>query len=373
MLPSLKFASILLAATVVQAQTTTECDPLLKTCPNDAAIPAKLTASFSEGIPKGWRRTICKGPLTFSPEGASIGYKEAEDCTSVETIGTALFGNFEVKLKAAPGKGIVSSIVLQSDVRDEIDWEFLGGEDYRVQSNYFGKGDTTTYDRMIYIPTPNNQASYHTYGINWTSASITWTLDGAPVRTLNYADAKGGSRFPQTPARLKIGIWAAPTDKPGIIEWAGGLVDMSKAPFAMILKEVDIVNYSPAKEYRYKDHSGNWESIELIPGVPDDDEEGEDSTIPAKTPGKPTPAPTMGGEGNSSSSSSATTPSSPDFTNGATLGNSSSSATKTGNATATGSKPSSSKSTSAGAVTVQFGGMSAACVEFFLLFWAFFG
>lgn len=49
----------------------------------------------------------------------------------------ALFGLFEVKMKAAPGRGIVSSIVLQSDVRDEVDWEFIGGEDYRVQSNYF--------------------------------------------------------------------------------------------------------------------------------------------------------------------------------------------------------------------------------------------
>lgn len=49
----------------------------------------------------------------------------------------ALFGNFEVKMKAAGGRGIVSSIVLQSDVLDEVDWEFIGGEDYRVQSNYF--------------------------------------------------------------------------------------------------------------------------------------------------------------------------------------------------------------------------------------------
>lgn len=82
----------------------------------------------------------CKGPLSFGPEGVSIGYKEAEDCTSIETVGMALFGLFEVKMKAAPGKGIVSSIVLQSDVRDEVDWEFLGGEDYRVQSNYFVSG-----------------------------------------------------------------------------------------------------------------------------------------------------------------------------------------------------------------------------------------
>jgi hypothetical protein len=64
-------------------------------------------------------------------------YSAAEDCPTIETIGAALFGLFEVKVKAAPGVGVISSIVLQSDVRDEVDWEFIGGEDYRVQSNYF--------------------------------------------------------------------------------------------------------------------------------------------------------------------------------------------------------------------------------------------
>lgn len=44
-------------------------------------------------------------------------------------------------LKAAPGTGIVSSAILQSDDLDELDWEWLGGTDYasKVQTNYFGK------------------------------------------------------------------------------------------------------------------------------------------------------------------------------------------------------------------------------------------
>lgn len=40
-------------------------------------------------------------------------------------------------MKAAPGKGVVSSIVLQSNVRDKVDWEFLSSEDYRVQTSDF--------------------------------------------------------------------------------------------------------------------------------------------------------------------------------------------------------------------------------------------
>lgn len=119
---------------------------------------------------------------------------------------------------------------------------------------------------MVYVPVANNQNEYHTYGVNWTSAAITWTLDGAPVRTLKYGDAKGGSRFPQTPARLKVGIWAAPEDKAGIIEWAGGLSDPSKGPYTMYVDSANIVNYSPGKEYRYKDYTGAWDSIEVVGG-----------------------------------------------------------------------------------------------------------
>lgn len=40
-------------------------------------------------------------------------------------------------MKAASGQGIVSSIVLESDDLDEIDWEFLGGDTTQVQSNFY--------------------------------------------------------------------------------------------------------------------------------------------------------------------------------------------------------------------------------------------
>lgn len=51
-----------------------------------------------------------------------------------------MFGRVDIQLKAAPGAGIVSSFVLQSDTLDEIDWEWLGADPDEVQSNYFGKG-----------------------------------------------------------------------------------------------------------------------------------------------------------------------------------------------------------------------------------------
>jgi hypothetical protein len=46
-----------------------------------------------------------------------------------------MFGKVEFTAKAAPGAGIVSSFVLQSDTLDEIDWEWLGADPNEVQSN----------------------------------------------------------------------------------------------------------------------------------------------------------------------------------------------------------------------------------------------
>jgi hypothetical protein len=63
-----------------------------------------------------------------------------------------MFGKVEAVVKAAPGAGIVSSVVLQSDDRDEIDWEWVGSDSEQVQTNYFGKGITGSYNRGAFNP-----------------------------------------------------------------------------------------------------------------------------------------------------------------------------------------------------------------------------
>lgn len=44
------------------------------------------------------------------------------DAPTIDTNFHLFFGKVEVTMKAAPGTGVVSSIVLESDVLDEIDW-----------------------------------------------------------------------------------------------------------------------------------------------------------------------------------------------------------------------------------------------------------
>lgn len=128
-----------------------------------------------------------------------------------------MFGHVELELKAAPGKGIVSSAFLQSDARDEIDWEWLGGDNGQVQTNYFRKGDDSSHDRGAFHANPGNHDDFHKYGIDWTSDKMEWLIDGKSVRSVSKDSANG--QFPQTPMHLRLGIWAGgdPTNPPGTI------------------------------------------------------------------------------------------------------------------------------------------------------------
>lgn len=63
--------------------------------------------------------------------------------------------------------------------------------------------------------------------------------------------------------RIKIGIWAGgdPDNSEGTIEWAGGETDYTDGPFTMYVESVKIINYNPARSYKYTDKTGSYASI----------------------------------------------------------------------------------------------------------------
>ncbi|OAK94049.1 concanavalin A-like lectin/glucanase [Phaeosphaeriaceae sp. SRC1lsM3a] len=252
-------------ATLATAQTFTDCNPMEKDCPNDPAMPATFETDFKAGKDaiKGWKQTA--GSLNYGAKGAEFVVAKAGDAPTIQSEGFLHFGYVEVKMTAAKGQGIISSIVLQSQDLDEVDWEWIGGQEGKVQMNYFGKGNTTTYDRMIEAPVATTQTETHTYALNWTAEAITWIIDEKPVRTLKYADANGGKTFPQTPCNVRLGNWPGGDSKDkGTVEWAGGKVDYAQAPFTMTVESVKVINYSPGTEYKWTDKTGSFESIEVI-------------------------------------------------------------------------------------------------------------
>lgn len=143
---------------------------------------------------------------------------EQGDAPLIQSNWYIMFGHVEYVIKAAPGTGIVSSAVLQSDDLDEIDWEWLGGNDQLVQTNYFGKGDTSSYNRGATHNDPGNHDDFHTYTVDWTSKQIVWQIDGTTVRVLT-PDTADTNQYPQTPMVVKVGIWAGgdPSNPQGTI------------------------------------------------------------------------------------------------------------------------------------------------------------
>ena len=141
--------------------------------------------------------------------------------------------------------------------------EFIGSDTGQAQSNYFGKGDTSTYDRVQFHPVDIGE--FHDYGVEWTPDFVKWSIDGTVVRTLQRTAITDHNRkfYPQTPMQVKIGIWSGgdSNNEKGVIKWAQGPTDYSKGPFDMIIKSIIINDYSTGSYYTYSDKSGSDTSI----------------------------------------------------------------------------------------------------------------
>jgi len=297
-------ALALAAAHGVSAQTSTTCNPLNETCPPDKALGKTITVDFTQGASDQF--SLADGTtLTYGSNGAEFTMVKEDDAPTITSVWYIFFGRVDVTLQAAPGTGIVSSFVMESDDLDEIDMEWLGGDTTQVETNYFGKGNTTTYDRATYVNVAAPQTGFHTYSIIWTSSSVQWLVDGNLVRTLNYGDANGGKNYPQTPMRIKLGDWdgGASNSPEGTVQWAGGHSDMSKGPFTMYVKSMTIQDYSTGgSEYVYSDMSGDWQSIKISDGGSESSSSGSSSI--SSTPSSSSTASSTSSTASSSSLSS---------------------------------------------------------------------
>ncbi|TVY28725.1 putative glycosidase [Lachnellula hyalina] len=272
--------AVLSALQAANAQTFTACDPTKKTCPGDSGIGngkpfvTDFTTVSGTDAPTGW--TYADG-TTMSYDSANGANFQISTKTGAPTISTSqyiMFGNVSTYAKASPGTGIVSSFILESDDLDEIDWEWLGSNDASVESNFFGKGNVTSYDRAIYHPISQAVTGWHTYTIEWTKDYVKWYVDDmvTPVRILAYDDPKTikGTQFPQTPMKIKLGNWvgcadaaaAADPKTQGTCEWAGGPASFDgSTSYSMYVKNISISDAGCGGTYTYSDMTGSFDSI----------------------------------------------------------------------------------------------------------------
>lgn len=209
--------------------------------------------------------TASGGTPTYGSDGVTLTISAEGDAPQLNSVFYIMFGKVEITMKCASGTGIVSSVVLQSDDLDEIDMEFLGVNNEQLQTMYFGKGERGD-NALVTVSTPDNQADFVTYTVDWSANRIIWSVDGSQVRVLEYDDA--GGYYPQTPMQLKFGVWAGgdPSNAEGTISWAGGQTDYSDGPFSMTVQKLVVTDYSTGSEYTYGDQSGTWQSIDAEGG-----------------------------------------------------------------------------------------------------------
>lgn len=258
------FLSALIPRT--SAQTHTDCNPLIAKCHADPALGSSFNWNFAtQGESDSFSVLGYNDKITYDNDGAHFTISGSGDAPTISSNFYIMFGQVDIVAKSAPGIGIVSAAVLISDDLDEIDWEWLGKDNSQVQTNYFSKGDDTTFDRGGFSHVSTAQNEYHTYGIEWTASRVVWTIDGQIVRVL---DNPGNGYYPQTPMQVRIGSWSAgdPKNRIGTIQWAGGETNYTQGPFVFTIKSVNIHDYSTGKEYVYGDHSGSWTSIQSVNG-----------------------------------------------------------------------------------------------------------
>ncbi|CRK39441.1 hypothetical protein BN1708_001654 [Verticillium longisporum] len=271
---SLATPAFVLLATLSQnalAQVTSDCNPINETdCAPNPALGMAHTFNFNATPSKDlWETHV--GPISFSDkDGAAFTITKQGDSPTLRSHFYFFGGRTEIILKAAAGKGIISSVMWLSDTLDEVDWEFVGVNSTTALSNYFGKGkEIFTEGKDHPVAGAPVWDDFHNYTTTWTEDRLEWFIDGQSVRVLNRADAlEGGNLFPQTPMRLYLGIWAGgdPRLPKGTRDWAGGDTEYDKGPFTMHVQKAHVQDYSTGKEYVYGDKSGSWQSIQVVEG-----------------------------------------------------------------------------------------------------------
>lgn len=188
-------------------------------------------------------------------------YKAAE----LYSTQSYLYGRFEMRIKAAPGSGQISSFFLYRNDSEqntvlwrEIDLEIFGRDTNSFQTNIIiekveGKRLGT---EAKHLATKNITAGYHIYTIEWTPDSVTWFMDGALLRT-----EKEYAALCNAPMSLRFNHWAA-----NITAWVG-VFDTQILPQYQYVDYLEYSSYVPASagdpagfKYEWRDEFTTYNS-----------------------------------------------------------------------------------------------------------------
>ncbi|KAK0385942.1 hypothetical protein NLU13_7117 [Sarocladium strictum] len=167
---------------------------------------------------------INDGSLLLTMPKGSVG-------TVISTTDYMWYGNVKARMKTSRGRGVVTAFILFSDVKDEIDYEWVGVDLNTAQTNFYFQGITNYTNSANVTDLTDTFQNWHDYEIRWTPDQIDWVVDGKTERTVQrkytFNSTSNQFEFPQTPSRVQLSLWPGglASNAKGTIDWAGGEID----------------------------------------------------------------------------------------------------------------------------------------------------
>ncbi|KAI8994906.1 concanavalin A-like lectin/glucanase domain-containing protein [Pilobolus umbonatus] len=147
------------------------------------------------------------------------------------------YGRVTFTMKTSNVPGVVSAAILIVNGGDEIDFEMLGGEPNKVQTNfYYGSKPVYGVNMVDHDLGTDLSDAFHKYTIDWSPQRIKFYFDDKHIRTVVKKDEK----YPTHPISVQFSLWDA-SKVASTAEWAKGPIDWKKVKEATtIVKGVDI-------------------------------------------------------------------------------------------------------------------------------------
>ncbi|KAI7878373.1 concanavalin A-like lectin/glucanase domain-containing protein [Mucor mucedo] len=154
------------------------------------------------------------------------------------------YGKVTYQLKTSGVAGAVTAAILMAPGGgDEIDFEMLGGDRNKVQTNYFYAGGIVYGVNGGDHDTEDTAAGFHNYTIDWSPEQIQWLVDGTVIRTTTKKETcndKNVCSFPSHPTSVQVGLWDS-SDPSSTAEWAKGPINWNTTEsVTAVIKSVSI-------------------------------------------------------------------------------------------------------------------------------------
>lgn len=87
-------------------------------------------------------------PVTYNGDSLLLTMAPSTVGTLLSSTHYVWYGKISATMTTSQGQGVVTAFILMSDVKDEIDFEFVGEDVSNAQSNYYWQGVTDCESRL---------------------------------------------------------------------------------------------------------------------------------------------------------------------------------------------------------------------------------